>query len=65
MLSNVISGARSELIRGLKNGRGIFGLMSVVLSLGLDRSGNGSFAHPHRSGKRTLFSLIRKAKGLH
>jgi hypothetical protein len=62
MLSYVISGVRSELIGRLKSGRNISSLMSVVLSLELGRGENGSFAHLHRSGKRTLFNFIRKAK---
>jgi hypothetical protein len=65
MLDNVISGARSTSIGVLKSGRDIFGQMNAVLNLGPDKSKNGSFVHLHRSGIKTLFNFIRKAKGYH
>jgi hypothetical protein len=65
MLDNIISGARSASIRMLKSGRDIFGQMNAVLNLGLNKSKNRSFVHFHRSGIKTLFNLIRKAKRYH
>ena len=64
MLMNAISGARSKLIRELKNRRDIFGSMSVVLSLGQDNVRNGSFVHLNRNSTKTLYNHIKKAKGL-
>lgn len=65
MLRNVISSARREDTEKLKSERSISSLMSVVLSLKLSRDENESFIYLHKSEKRTLFSLIRKAKELH
>jgi hypothetical protein len=65
MLRNVINGVRRGDTRELKSERSISGLISVVLSLRLDKSKNGSFVYPYKSGKRTLFNLIRKAKRCH
>jgi len=64
MLSNATSGARSELIGGLKNGKDIFDLISVVLNLGQDSIRNGFFAHLHRSDTKSLFNYTKKTKGL-
>jgi hypothetical protein len=65
MLSNTISGAKSMLSGGLRSGKDIFGLMSIVLSLGPGRKENGFFAHLHRNGIKILFSFIKKAKSFH
>ena len=65
MLSNAISGAKSMLSGGLRSKKDIFGLMSVVLSLGPGRKENGFFAHLYRNGIKILSSLIKKAKGFH
>jgi hypothetical protein len=63
MLRNIISSAKKGDIGGLKNGKNIFGQTNVASNSDLDKSDNGSFVHPHKSGRRILFSLIRKAKG--
>ena len=64
MLSNATSGARSGLIGGLKNGKDIFDLISVVLNLGQDSIRSRFFAHLHRSDTKSLFNHTKKTKGL-
>jgi hypothetical protein len=63
MLKNIISSVKKGDIKGLKNGRNIFGWINVVSNSDLDKSNNRSFIYLHKSRRRILFSLIKKAKG--